>query len=136
MEYQKIINLLDNTSNLPSKLKTKNWVEINDESQGTYNKDNQIRYKTSMLRSSLCDYSNAYTLVKETITVANTAAAALATNNLNKKVIFKNCAPFTNCISRINNTQVNDAHDIDVVMPMYNLIEYSDNYSNSSGILW
>ena len=136
MEYQKIINLLDNTSNLPSKLKTKNWVEINDESQGTYNKDNQIRYKTSMLRSSLCDYSNAYTLVKETITVANTAAAALAINNLNKKVIFKNCAPFTNCISRINNTQVNDAHDIDVVMPMYNLIEYSDNYSNSSGILW
>ena len=136
MEYQKIINLLDNTSNLPSKLKTKNWVEINDESQGTYNKDNQIRYKTSMLRSSLRDYSNAYTLVKETITVANTAAAALATNNLNKKVIFKNCAPFTNCISRINNTQVNDAHDIDVVMPMYNLIEYSDNYPNSSGILW
>ena len=136
MEYQKIINLLDNTSNLPSKLKTKNWVEINDESQGTYNKDNQIRYKTSMLRSSLCDYSNAYTLVKETITVENTAEAALATNNLNKKVILKNCAPFTNCISRINNTQVNDAHDIDVVMPMYNLIEYSDNYSNSSGILW
>ena len=136
MKYQKIINLLDNTSNLPSKLKTKNWVEINDESQGMYNKDNQIRYKTSMLRSSLCDYSNAYTLVKETITVANTAAAALATNNLNKKVIFKNCASFTNCISRINNTQVNDAHDIDVVMPMYNLIEYSDNYSNSSGILW
>ena len=136
MEYQKIINLLDNTSNLPSKLKTKNWVEINDESQGTYNKDNQIRYKTSMLRSSLCDYSNAYTLVKETITVENTAEAALATNNLNKKVILKNCEPFTNCISRINNTQVNDAHDIDVVMPMYNLIEYSDNYSNSSGILW
>ena len=136
MEYQKIINLLDNTSNLPSKLETKNWVEINDESQGTNNKDNQIRCKTSVLRSSLCDYSNAYTLVKETITVANTAAAALATNNLSKKVIFKNCAPFTNCISRINNTQVNDAHDIDVVMPMYNLIEYSDNYSNSSGILW
>ena len=77
MEYQKIINLLDNTPNQQFKFKTKIWVEVNDESQGTYNKDNQIRFKTSMLRSSLCDYSNVYILAKGTITVTNTTAAAV-----------------------------------------------------------
>ena len=74
MEYHKILNLLYNTPNQVSKFKTKNWVKINDESRGTYNKDNQIRFKTSMLRSSLCDYSDVCMLVKGTITVANTAA--------------------------------------------------------------
>ena len=74
MRYQKIINLLDNTANQPTRFKTKNWVEINDGSQGTYDEDNQIRFKTSMLRSSLCAYSDTYILVKGTITVANTAA--------------------------------------------------------------
>ena len=93
-------------------MKTKNWVKINDESQGIYNKDNQLGFKTSILRSSLCNYSNAYILVKTTITVAEVAAAA--PNNANKKVILKNCAPFTNCISRINNMQADDAHDTDV----------------------
>ena len=86
--------------------------------------------------SSLCDYSDAYILVKGTITVANTAAAGEDANNTNKKVIFKNCVPFTSCISRTNNTQLYDAQYIDVVMPMYILIEYSDNYSKTSGILW
>ena len=84
--------------------------------------------------SSLCDYSDAYILVKGNISVNNTAAAAA--NNANKKVIFKNCAPFTNCISKINNTQIDNAEYIDIVMPMYNLIEYSDNYSKTSGSLW
>ena len=93
-------------------MKTKNWVKINDESQGIYNKDNQLGFKTSMLRSSLCNYSNAYILVKTTITVAEVAAAA--PNNANKKVILENCAPFTNCISRINNMQADHAHDTDV----------------------
>ena len=116
------MNLLDNTPNQPTKFRTKNWVEINNESHGTYNKDNQIRFKTSILRSSLCGYSNAYILVKGTITVANIAAAAAAANNANKKVIFKNCVPFSSCISRINNTQVDEAQYIDVVMPIYNLI--------------
>ena len=88
-----------------------------------------------MLKASLCDYSDAYILVKGTISVNDTAAAAVA-NNDNKKVIFKNCAPFTKCISEINNTQVDNAKDIDIVMPMYNLIEYSDNYAKTSGILW
>ena len=124
MEYQKIANLLDNASNQPSKFRTKNWVEINDESRGTYSVNRQINFKTSMLRSSLCDYSDAYILVKGNITVNNTAAAGAAANNTNKKVIFKNCAPFTNCISKINNTQIDNAEYIDIVMPMYNLIEY------------
>ena len=89
-----------------------------------------------MLKSSLCDYSDTYILVKGTITVNNTAAQGAAANNTNKKVIFKNCAPFTNCISEINNTQIENAKDIDIVMPMYNLIEYSDNYAKTIGILW
>ena len=133
MGYQKIANLLDNTSNQPSKFKTKNWVEINDGVRGVYSPNKQIRFKTSMLRSSLCDYSDTYILVKGNITVNNTAAAA---NNTNKKVIFKNCAPFTNCISKINNTQIDNAEYIDIVMPMYNLIEYSDDYLKTSGSLW
>ena len=89
-----------------------------------------------MLRSSLSDYSNAYILVNGTITVAKTAAQDLPNNATNKKVIFKNCVSFTNCISRINNTQVDDAHDIDVVMAMYNVTEYIDNYSKILTILW
>ena len=89
-----------------------------------------------MLRSSLCDYSDAHILVKGNITVNNTPAQGAATNNTNNKVIMKNCAPFSNCISKINNTQVDNAKDIDIVMAMYNLIEYSDNYSKTSGSLW
>ena len=89
-----------------------------------------------MLKSSLCDYSDAYIFVKGTISVNNAAAAGAAVNNTNKKVIFKNCAPFTNCISEINNTQVDNAKDIDIVMSMYNLIEYSDNYAKTTGSLW
>ena len=75
-----------------------------------------------MLRFSLCDYSEAHLLVKGNITVNNTATDGAAANNTNKKVIFKNCAPFTNCISKINNTQIDNAEYIDIVMPMYNLI--------------
>ena len=121
MEYQKI---------------KKNWVEVNDESRGTYNFNNQIKFKNTMLKSSLCDYSDAYILVKGTITVNNTAAADANTNNTNKKVTFKNCASFTICIIEINNTQLDNAEDIDIVMPIHNLIEYSDNYSKTSGSLW
>ena len=80
--------------------------------------------------------SNAYILVKETMTVENKAAEDAANNVTIKMVIFKHCAPSTNSISRINNVKGNDAHDIDMVMAMYNLIEYNDNYSKMSGILW
>ena len=137
MEYQKIANLIDDdTSNQSSKFRTRNWVEINDESRGAYNVNSQIKFKTAMLKSSLCDYSDAYILVKGTISVNNTAAEGAAANNTNKKPIFKNCAPFTNFISEINNTQINNAKDIDIVMPMYNLIEYSNNYAKTTGRLW
>ena len=136
MEYQKIANLIDETSNQPSKFRTRNWVEINDESRGTYNVGSQIKFKTTMLKSSLCDYSDAYILVKGTISVNNTAAADANANNTDKKVIFKNCALFTNFISEINNTQIGNAKDIDIVMPMCNLIEYSDNYAKTTGSLW
>ena len=86
-----------------------------------------------MLRPYLCDYSNVHIIVKGTIRAKKTEAEP---NNANKKVIFKNCAPFTSCISRINNTQVDDAQYIDVVMPIYILIEYSDNYLKTSEISW
>ena len=131
MEYQRIVNLLNNESNQPSKFRTRNWVEINDEAKGTYSPKKQIKFKASMLRSSLCDYSDAYILVKGNITVNNTTADGAAANNTGKKVIFKNCAPFTSCISKINNIQIDDAEYIDIVMPMYNSIEYSDNYSKN-----
>ena len=113
MEYQQIANFLDrgaalNTWNQPFKFRTKIWVEINDESRGTYSVNRRINIKTSMLRSSLCDYSHEYILVKGNMSVNkiaaevnmsvnNTAADGAAANNINKKVIFKNCAPFTDC---------------------------------------
>ena len=136
MEHQKIANLIDDASNQPSKFRTKNWVETNGESRGTYNVNSQIKFKTTMLKSSLCDYSDSYIIVKGTITVNNTAADGAAANNINKKVIFKNCAPFTNFISEINNTQVDNGKDIDIVMPLHNLIKHSDNYVKTSGSLW
>ena len=91
-----------------------------------------------MLKSDLCDYADAYMFVKCTITItgARDDAAARQLDERNKGVIFKSCAPFTKCISRINNADIDNAHDIDIVMPMYNLIEYSDNYSKTSGSLW
>ena len=122
MEYQKIINLLDDTTNQPSKFRTRNQVEINDESQGRYDNSN-IRFKTSMISSGLCDYSDSYMRFKETITASNTAAAGAAVNDTNKKIKFENCAPLTDYITDINNTQVEDAQNFPVVMPMYNLIE-------------
>ena len=87
-----------------------------------------------MLRSNLCDYADSYILAKGTITItgAGDDAAARRADERNIGVTFKNCAPFTKCISRINNTDIDNAHDIDIVMPMYKLIKYSDNYSKTS----
>ena len=138
MEYQKIANLKDDTPNQPSKFRTRNRVEINDESRGAYNVNSQMKFKTTVLKSSLCDYSDAHILVKGTITINGRAAdaAAIQADERDKGVSFKNCAPFINCISEINNTQIDNAKDIDIVMPMYNLIEYSDNYAKTSGSLW
>ena len=137
MEYQKIANNLDSASNQPSKFRTRNWVEINDESRGTYT-SNDINFKTTMPRSNLCDYANAYILVKGTITITGVGDkdAVKRLNERNKGVIFKNCAPITKCIIRINNTVIDNAQVIDIVVPIYNLIEYSDNYSKTFGSLW
>ena len=129
-------NLLNEESNKPSKFRTINWVEINDDIRDAYYPKKQIRFKTTMLRSSLCDYSDAYIFVKENIAFNNNAGAGIAANNINEKVIVKNCAPFTSGICKINNTQIDNAEYNDTVMLMYNLIEYSDNYSWTSGSLW
>ena len=134
MEYQKIINLLNHTSNQTTKFRTKNWVETNDGARQTYSKDNQIKFKISMLKSRLYDYSDAYILVKGTISI--TAQAGGNPNNKDKEVVFENCAPSTDYISERNNTKIDNAKDIDVVMSVYNLIEHSDNYSKTSESLW
>ena len=133
MEYQKVANLLDNevalnASNKPSIFRTRNQVEINDESRGIYT-GNDIKFKTTMLRSNLCNYADAYILVKRTIRITGDGDddATRRLDERNKGVIFKNCAPFTKCISRKNNTDTVAAQDIDTVKPVFNLTEYSDN---------
>ena len=128
----KITNLLDNVWNQSSEFRTTYWVELNGDIRGAYSPNKQIRFKTTMLRSILCDYSDVHTLVKGYTSVNNTAAA----NNTNKKAIFKNCALFTDCINKINSTQIGNAKYIYIVMPMCKLMEYSDNYSKTSGSLW
>ena len=137
MENQKIVTFLDNTPNQLSKFRTRNWIEINDQSRGLFNTNSNISFKTTMIKSNLCHYSDAYILVKGRITItgAGYAAAARQVDERNKGVIFENCAPFINCKSEINGTEIDNAKDIDIVMPMYNLIEYSDNYSKTSGSL-
>ena len=120
MEYQKIKNLLENTPNQPTKFRKKNGLKINDGSREMHNTNSQIKFETSMLRSSLCDYSDPYILVSATIKVPNTAAAAANPSN-RKNIIIKYCVLFPNCTSEVNNTQIDNAKDIDKVMPMYNL---------------
>ena len=129
MEFQKIANFLNTTSDdkdLP-RFVTKKWIEVYDQSEGNYNVNKEIRIKTSMLRSDLCDFSDAYIVVKGTITVTNPDNA-----KRNKVVAFKNNAPFINCISKINGVKNDNAEDLDVVMPMYNLLEYSKNYKENN----
>ena len=112
-----------NASNQPSKLRTISWVEINDESRGTYT-SNIIKFKTTMLRL------DAYILVRGTITITGIGDDRVVrqADERDKGVTFKNCVPFVKCINKINNTEIDNDKDIDTVMPMYNLIEYSDNY--------
>ena len=132
MEFQKIVNLLDITSDnkdLPRYV-TKKWIEVYDQSEKNYNPNKEIRIKTPMLRSDLCDFSDAYIVVKGDITVTNPNNA-----KRNKAVAFKNNAPFINCISKINGVKIDNAEDLDVVMPMYNLLEYSNNYRKTTSSL-
>ena len=132
MEFQKIVNFINTNSgeNLP-RFVTKKWIEVYDQWGGNYNVNKEIRIKTSMLRSDLCDYSDAYIVVKGTITVVRPDNA-----KKNKATTFKNNAPFINCISKINGVKIDNAEDLDVVMPMYNLFEYSKTYRKTTGSLW
>ena len=127
MEFQKIIKLLDTTSDSVPKFIRKKWI-VRDQSGKIYNTNKQIRFKTSMLQSDLCDYSDAY---KGTVTVTDPDND----DAYDKKLAFKNNAPFISCISKISNTLVDNAEDLDIVMFMYNLIEYSKNYSKTTGSL-
>ena len=128
METQKIVNLLNDTDNENSKFATKKWYVIDRESKGNYLPDNEIKFLTSSLESSLCDYSDAYILVTGNITVAG--------GDVNTKVAFKNCAPFKECRTEINETFVYKTEHINIAMPIFNLIEYSDKYSDTYGSLW
>ena len=116
----------------------KNWIEINDQSREVYNSNSDIKFKTTLLKFILCDYRDAYMLVtrRVTITGAGADAAAWQEHERDKGVIFKNCTPCINCKSEINNTEINNAKNVDIVIPIYNMTEYSDNYSKISGILW
>ena len=134
MEFQKIVNLLDITSDnedLP-KYVTKKWIEVFNQSEKNYNSNKEIRIKTPMLRSDLCDFSDAYIVVKGDITVEGNNNA----NKRNKNLVFKNNAPFINCITKINGIKIYNTDDLDAVMPMYNLLKYSKYYKKTTGTLW
>ena len=141
MEYDKINNLLlsgDNESEQLSKFITREYVAVNS-LLNTYNENKSIRFKTPMLRSNLWDHSDAYILVKGTITVAAPGANNDANNirdKRNRPFILKNNAPFVSCITRINGELIEDADDLDIVMPLYNLLEYSKNYRKTIGSLY
>ena len=109
-------------------LQQKKWCVIDSDSKGNYAPNDKIKFLTKSIQSSLCDYSDAYVLVTGNITVTG--------GNANAKVAFKNCAPFIECRTEINETFVDETEHINIAMPMYNLIEYSDNYSDTSGSLW
>ena len=141
MEYDKINNLLlfeDNESEQLSKFITREYVRVNS-LLDTHNEDKSIRFKTPMLRSNLCDYSDVYILVKGTITVTAPGVNNGVNNIRDKKnssLILKNNAPFVSCITRINGELIEDADGLDIVMPMYNLLEYSKNYRKAIGSLY
>ena len=116
---------------------TKKWIEVHDQSgngENRYSPNKQIRFKTSMLRSDLCDFSDAYIVVKGTVTLTKTNGSGIV-DIRNRFLAFKN-APFTNCISNINNILIDNAEDLDVVIPMYNLLEYSKNYRKTTDSFW
>ena len=127
METKKIVNLFNSSDNENSKFETKKWYIIDSESNGNYSKDEERKFLTRSIESSLCDYSDAYILVTGNITAT--------ANNAATQVIFKNCAPFEKCKTEINETFVDEVDFINITMRMFNLMEYSDNYSDTSGSL-
>ena len=133
MEFQKFENFLNTTFDDKdlARFVTKKWIEVYDQSGENYCVNKEIRIKTSMLRSDLCDFSDADIVVKGDIIVTNPDNA-----KRNKSVAFKKNAPFINCISKSNGVKIDDAEDLDVVMPIYNLLEYSKNYRKTTSSLW
>ena len=133
METSKLVNLLimNDTDNEYSKFATRKWYVINDQKNGEYGEgdknNSSIKFETKVMKANLCGYSDACILVTENITATN--------GNADTKVAFKNCAPFRRCVTHINYEHVETAENLDIVMNMYNLIEYSDNYADSSGSL-
>ena len=131
METQKILNLLNDSDNESSRFATRKWYIINDQNNGQYGRgsenDSTIKFETKVIKPNLCDYSDAYILLTGDVKVTNIAA--------DTNVAFKNYAPFTRCVTYINDEHVETAENLDIVMPFYNLIEYSDNYNDSSGSL-
>ena len=124
MEYQKVTNFLDTASGNVPRFITKKWVKVHDQSGSAddrYKPSKQIRFKTSMLRSDLCDFGDAYIVIKETVTLTKTNRRGII-DKRNRFLAFKNNAPFTNCISKINNVLIDNAEDLDIVMPVYNLL--------------
>ena len=128
METQKIVNLLNGSDNENSKFATKKWYVLDSESKVNYSDENEIKFLTSSLETNLCDYSDAYVLVTGNITTTG--------GDANRKVAFKNYAPFRECRTEIKETFVDNEEHINIAMPMYNLIEYSNNNSGTSGSLW
>ena len=130
MEHDKINNLLGSQSEKLSKFVTRDYVRVNSLSY-TYNENKSIRFKTPMLRSDLCDYANAYILVNDTTTVTASAGASNIRDTKNRPLILKNKAPFISCITKINDELIEDPEDLDRVMSMYNLLEYSKSYKKT-----
>ena len=132
MQTQKITNLLGNVDNESLKFATRKQYVINDQNNADYGDGDEngttIKFETKVIKSNLCDYSDAYILVTGDITATG--------GDANTKAAFKNCAPFTKCVTHINDEHVDNTDNLDSVMPMYNLIEYSNNYSDTSGSLW
>ena len=132
METKKIVNLLSYADNKSSNFATRKWYVINDQNNTVYGEGNEnfttVRFETQVIKSSLCDYSDTYVLVTGNMTALG--------NETNTKVAFKNCAPFAKCITHINDEHVDIADNFHIVMSMYNLIEYSNNYSDTLGHLW
>ena len=131
MQTQKIANSLGNADNESSKFATRKWYIINDQNNTDYGKGNEdsttVKFETKVIKSNLCDYSEAYILVTGNITVTG--------GDANTRVAFKNCAPLTKCITQINDEHVDNPDSLDIIMSMYNLTEYSDDYSDTSGSL-
>ena len=136
MEFQRIVNFLDTASDENSeRFPLKDLLRFatkKRKSEKNYSPNKEIRMKTSVLRSDLSDYSDAYIVVEGGITLEGDNDA----NKQNKNLAFKNNAPFINCISKINGIKIDNAEDLDVVMSMYNLLEYSKNYKKTTGSLW